>query len=206
MMKKNRLVCGVGINDANYVVRKETIILENGERKRLKTWICPYYRTWINMLKRCYSAKEQQRCPTYYGCSVSEDWLVFTNFKNWMELQNYQGKHLDKDILVRGNKVYSKDTCVFVDSKVNTFLLDCGATRGEYLIGACLHKPSGKFVSHCCNPFTKKMEYLGLFISEQGAHEAWLKRKLELAHMLASEQTDARVAKALISRYSNYNS
>ena len=64
MKKKNRLVCGVGINDANYVVRKETIILENGERKRLKTWICPYYRTWINMLKRCYSAKEQQRCPT----------------------------------------------------------------------------------------------------------------------------------------------
>ena len=206
MKKKNKLVHGVGVNDADYVVNRESIIVENGERKRVKTWICPYYRAWKNMLKRCYSTKEQEKSPTYQGCSVSEDWLVFTNFRNWMELQDYQGKHLDKDLLVSGNKVYSKDTCVFVDSKVNLFTLDCRAARGKYLIGACLHKPSGKFISHCCNPFTKKMEYLGYFISEQDAHKAWLKRKLELAYLLASEQKDTRVSKALISRYSNYNS
>lgn len=38
--------------------------------------------------------------------------------------------------------------------------------------------------------------------SEQEAHEAWLKRKLELAHELAAIQEDPRVAKALTDRYS----
>ena len=60
-------------------------------------------------------------------------------------------------------------------------------------------------MSQCNNPFTKKSEYLGLFIDELEAHQTWLKRKLELAHLLAAEQTDKRVAKALISRYTNYS-
>ena len=55
----------------------------------------------------------------------------------------------------------------------------------------------------CRNTFTKKQEYLGLFTCEVEAHQAWLKRKLELAHLLAAEQTDGRVAKALIERYTN---
>lgn len=62
----------------------------------------------------------------------------------------------------------------------------------------------GKYQSNCSNPFTKKRENLGLFGCEIEAHQAWLKRKLELAHLLAAEQTDSRVAKALIERYTNY--
>lgn len=61
-----------------------------------------------------------------------------------------------------------------------------------------------RFKSECCNPFTKKQEHLGLFASELEAHEAWLRRKSELARHLAAEQTDERVAKALIARYTNY--
>jgi len=56
----------------------------------------------------------------------------------------------------------------------------------------------------CSNPFTRKGENLGYFTCEEEAHQAWLKRKLELAHLLAAEQTDTRVAKALIERYTNY--
>lgn len=87
---------------------------------------------------------------------------------------------------------------------VNLFTIDSGASRGDWSIGVYWDKNNGKFQSRCNNPFTKKQEYLGLFINEMDAHQAWLKRKLELAHLLAAEQTDERVAKALIGRYTNY--
>lgn len=87
---------------------------------------------------------------------------------------------------------------------VNSFTLDREAARGEWLIGVSWHKRDGKFRSSCRNPFTKRIEHLGYFTCEVEAHEAWLHRKLELAHELAAEQTDPRVAKALIDRYSQY--
>ena len=87
------------------------------------------------MLARCYSAKFQEHCPTYTGCTVAEDWLKFSNFKDWMEKQQWEGKQLDKDILFEGNKVYGPDTCVFVSPMVNTFTIDSGAARGKWLIG-----------------------------------------------------------------------
>ena len=70
-----KLVYGVGINDADYVVQKyETIVYVNGKRKRRLVWICPFYQSWKHMLQRCYSNKFKERNPTYEGCSVSEEW------------------------------------------------------------------------------------------------------------------------------------
>ena len=205
MKKAKKLVYGVGINDADYVIKKwETIGYVNGKRKRKLIWICPYYRAWKHMLERCYSTKYQERQPTYKGCSVSEDWLTFSNFRKWMEAQDFEGNQLDKDLLFEGNKVYSAKTCVFVSGMVNSFTTDRRASRGEWLIGVYWNKGANKFQSRCRNPFTKKSEHLGLFTSEQEAHKAWLKRKLGLARQLAAEQTDERVAKALIERYTNY--
>lgn len=85
------------------------------------------------------------------------------------------------------------------------FTTDCATSRGEWMIGVCWDKKNGKFRSRCRNPFTNKNEHLGRFTSELEAHQAWLKRKLELAHLLAVEQTDERVGKALIERYTNYS-
>lgn len=205
-MKTRKLIFGIGISDADYVVQKnETVGYVNGKRKRKLVWKCPFYQTWQSMLHRCYSAKYQERHPTYIGCNVSEEWKTFSNFRAWMVTQNWEGMHLDKDLLFDGNKIYSADTCVFVSHAVNSFTTDSGAARGEWMIGTHWHKRSNKFMSRCCNPFTKKQEHLGYFDSEQDAHNAWLKRKLELAYELAAIQTDTRVAKALISRYSNYS-
>lgn len=202
-MKTRKLVCGVGINDADYVVAKcETIGYVGGKRTRKTVWMCPYYRTWTNMLNRCYYAKYQDKQPTYRDCSVSEEWHTFSNFKRWMEKQDWEGLHLDKDLLIEGNKLYSDKTCVFVSPLVNSFVCDRGAARGEWLIGVYWHKRNGKFVAQCCNPFSGEQEFLGYFACEQDAHQAWSKRKLELAHELAATQTDPRVAKALIKRYS----
>ena len=204
-MKIKKLVYGVGINDADYVVVKwETFGYAEGKRKQRRVWYCPYYRAWVGMLKRCYSPKLQEDHPTYKGCSVSEEWLRFSNFKRWMESQGWEGLQLDKDLLFSGNKVYSSETCLFVTQTVNSFTTDCGASRGEWLIGVSLNKERGKFQSKCSNPLTKKQEHLGYFTCEVEAHQEWLKRKLELAHLLAAEQADDRVAKALIERYTNY--
>lgn len=200
-----KLVYGVGINDADYVVKEwKTLVYGNGEQKRILVWWCPYYRAWCDMLKRCYCTKLQERQPTYKGCSVTEEWKRFSNFRGWMEKQDFVGKHLDKDLLFEGNKTYSDKTCVFVTRAVNNFTTDSGAARGGWLIGAYWDRVSNKFKANCSNPFTKKREHLGYFTSEQEAHQAWLKRKLELAYELAAIQTDTRVAESLIHRYSNY--
>lgn len=204
-MKTKKLVFDVGVNDADYAVqRKETIGYVNGKQKQKLVWMCPFYRTWTSMLRRCYSTKYQNKKPTYIGCTVSDEWRTFSNFRAWMKKQNFEGMQLDKDLLFEGNTVYSPETCVFVTQAVNLFTIDSGSKRGEWLIGVNWDKKTGKFKSQCKNPFTKKQEYLGLFTSEQDAHQAWLKRKLELAYELADEQTDERVAEALIERYSNY--
>lgn len=188
----NKFVVGVGINDADYVVQPTV----NGKRV-----CCPFYRTWKHMLERCYSSKYQTIQPTYVGCSVCEEWLTFSNFKKWMEAQDWEGKELDKDLLVKGNKVYSPETCVFVDSNTNLFTLDNSAARGESLIGTYFDKRRRKFMAYCSNPFTGKKEHLGMFKCQDQAHFAWKKRKYELACQLADLQSDNRVAKALRERY-----
>ena len=190
--KSNKLILGVGINDADYVVQPTV----NG-----KTVVCPVMSVLINMLVLCYHAVSLDRYPTYKGCSVSAEWLSFMAFKEWMINQDWLGMHLDKDILVPGNKVYGKDFCVFVPPALNGFTLDSRAARGEWPIGVYWHKESKNFRAQCQNPFTKKYEYLGRFSNPDAAHEAWRAKKHEHALKLAAQQTDPRLAKALSTRY-----
>ena len=204
-MKEKRLVCGVGVNDADYMVQEWKYWCENGKQKVKIVWTCPYYSRWHSMMVRCYSKKKQEERPTYKGCSVCTEWLTFSNFKSWMEKQEWEDMQLDKDILFEGNKDYHPDKCVFVHRKVNSFLVDRGAKRGKYKIGVCLDKDrkSKSYISRCRNPFTRKHEHIGRFYTEQEAHDAYRKRKYELAIELANSEyvTDERVKKALIERF-----
>ena len=81
------------------------------------------YSMWKSMLDRCYDDKVQKNRPTYIGCNVSESWNCYQVFGDWYE-ENYnpeymQGWHLDKDILVKGKRVYSPETCCFVPNEIN---------------------------------------------------------------------------------------
>lgn len=191
---KNKFVYGVGINDADYFVQPRV----NG-----KVLWCPYYRRWLNMLKRCYSAKEHEKRPTYIGCTVCAEWIYFSKFKAWMITQDWEDNQLDKDILIAGNKVYSPEACVFVDSTINNFTTDCRGARGEYPIGVYFEKSAGKLRAQCRNPFTNKREWLGYFTNPEQAHLAWKTRKHELSCQLADSEyvTDDRVSLALRNRY-----
>ena len=194
MGRGRKLVHGVGINDADYV------LTENLNGKQIH--MCPFYRAWRSMLHRCYDGSYQKLYPSYRDASVCEEWLIFSNFKKWMEEQDWEGKQLDKDLLFDGNKTYSPTTCIFITAKVNSFILENTRSQGLYKLGVHLNKRN-KFISQISNPFTNKREYLGSFTDELSAHLAWKKRKHELACMLAESEhcNDPRLAEALRKRY-----
>lgn len=189
---KRKPIYGVGVNDADYYTQKRV----NG-----KFVSCRFYKTWQDMLKRCYYKKYQEERPTYKGCSVCDEWLVFSNFRNWMENQYWYMMELDKDLLFKGNKVYSPETCIFVSRQLNSFTKEHDATKRDYPVGVKLHKQSGKFQSRCNNPFTAKREHLGYFDCAKEAHKAWKARKHELACHWADIVGDERLKHALRNRY-----
>lgn len=195
--KKEKLVRGVGVNDADYPVAAHSVI--DGRKKRIL--ICAFYDAWSGMLYRCYSRFEQERHPTYGGCTVAPEWLTFTVFREWMTTQDWSGNQLDKDVLQKGNKVYGPSTCVFISGSLNKFMNEYCAARGAWPIGVNLHKKTGKLAASCHNPFTGKREHLGLFVCPDAAHEAWRARKHEHACRYADMQADHRIAQALRTRY-----
>lgn len=191
-MKHYKPVFGVGINDLDRDVSWKI----DG-----KKFMCPLYRTWQNMLGRCYDAKFHQRHASYMGCYVVEGWVKLSVFEKWMLSQPWQGNQLDKDILIPGNKTYSPETCAFVSGKLNRFILDSSATRGEWPVGVRWNKRDKAFQAEIRNPFSGNKEGLGYYDNPEDAHLAWRKRKHELACIYAEQQTDPRVAQALRTRY-----
>lgn len=166
-------IYGIGINDADYKTQGDNP--------------CPFYRKWKHMLERCYSKHMLSRRPTYEEVSVCEEWHLFSNFKAWMEKQDWEGKHLDKDILVP-SKVYSPKTCVFIPRKVNSFVVSAQKIRGDYLIGVSVWSERPEYYAACCNnPFTGKMDKLGRFDDEMSAHIAWRTKKLSHLERLKEE-------------------
>lgn len=135
-----KLVYGVGINDADYMTNMITT-----EGKQIT---CPYYQKWIDILQRTHSEKYFIRYPTYRGCSVCDEWLLFSRFRSWMESQDWEGKCLDKDVIKPGNKIYSPDNCVFVSQHVNLILTTRKRFRGSLPIGVHINKD--KFGSALC--------------------------------------------------------
>lgn len=197
MKRKHKIIHGHGVNDADYNTNRTEIV--NGKQKIV--WSCQIYLTWRAMIRRCYCEKTHVFHPTYKCCSVSEEWLYFSNFREWMKNQDWEGKDLDKDILCPGNKVYSKSACIFVSRPLNLFLNSNKAMRGDSPLGTSYRKRTDSYEAHCSNPFTKKIEYLGLFKDPTDAHLAWKARKHELACIYADMQDDERVAEALRTRF-----
>ena len=107
------------------------------------------YIIWSSMLKRCFDEKYKSKNPTYKDCTICEEWLHYSNFRRWAEnTQNgyMAGYQLDKDILVKGNKIYSPETCCFVPKDINTLLIEPKSRRSKYTAG--VYKKSRKFVAH----------------------------------------------------------
>lgn len=187
-----KLVCGVGVRDDHI----------SSDRKITKTG-----RIWHGILERCYSKNKKDKFKSYADCSVSEDWLTYSNFKRDVESMvgyDEDGWHLDKDILFKGNRVYSKDTCCFVPQHINArFKRPSKNTTG--LPSGVQIRNSGKtlnYISTCCDINCKKV-YLGRFENIDEAKNAYAQAQhhviLEMVD-LYKDKLDNRVIEALIKR------
>ena len=81
---------------------------------------------WHNMYYRCYSNKYHEQSPQYKGCSMCDEWIDDKeSFYDWVRENYYkvgdEQIDLDKDILVKGNKIYAPDTCIFTPHSINTY-------------------------------------------------------------------------------------
>ena len=160
--RSGKLVCGIGINDSKFVVQPKV------EGKQVKH---PAYSMWASMLERCY--KNSIICnPTYTGCIVDTEWLSFNNFALWFGTRIYHvGYELDKDIMFRNNKLYSKNTCLLIPKEVNSALTLNTAMRGATPLGVIEYKDRFRAQIHG--------KHLGLFDTEKEAHLTWQKAKIE---------------------------
>lgn len=205
-MVKKKLVCGVGINDADYVTQIRESYYVSGIRKQKTLWICPYYSRWTGMLRRCYSSKYHDNHNTYEDCYVFDKWLTFSNFKKWMEQQDWKNKDLDKDLLVYKNKIYSPDRCIFVDQRINKFILQGDICSRVHPLGVRYQNKTKTMISERSNPFQayiryndydRRIKHLGMFSDSMEAHRAWQLAKIAQAKQLQTEQIDAKVIQGL---------
>lgn len=160
------------------------------------------YITWHNMLKRCYDVDTQEKHPTYKGCSVCKEWHCFLTFKKWFDKHYAERWCLDKDILKKGNKVYSPQTCCFVPNEINVLFTNRKRFRGETLIGVCYFPPARRF-KECFKASMSKgytKTYLGVYKNEFDAFNAYKKAKEDYIKEIADkwkDQLDPRVYEAL---------
>lgn len=153
------LVCGIGINDRTYPTKIKG--------KQTKEYII-----WYNMLNRVYSKTHLEKRPTYAGCCISNTFRYYHLFHVWCQTQigfNTIGYDLDKDLLIKGNKQYSEDTCVFIPKEINLLLITRKLNRGIYPIGVT--KSGSKFQAQC-NLVGKRI-YLGTFDTPELAFQAY---------------------------------
>ena len=165
------------------------------------------YDLWRGMLKRCYSDAYKNKNPTYIDCEVSNKFKSYEYFYEWCNKQvgfgndgNGNPFQLDKDLLVKGNKIYSENTCVFIPKEINSLLVKREALRGEHLIGVYWSKTNKAFRARV-NKNKGKSEHLGYFKTEIEAFNTYKVAKEAFVKEQANKwksQIDERAYNALM--------
>jgi hypothetical protein len=177
----SRLVYGVGLNDQTYAAKQEDGTYDKS------------YKLWVGMLERCYSKTLHIKYPAYAHCSVYGEFKHYTYFREWCcvqegyKRQDSNGRYyqLDKDILVKGNKVYSEDTCIFIPPALNLILIKNDAIRGQYPVGIHKQTIGDKYIVHAPDENGKRV-YCGSFVTVEEAFltykklkESWIRKLTE---------------------------
>ena len=145
---------------------------ENGKFKK-------EYKIWYYMLQRCYDPKYHETHPTYKGCTVEDYLLNFQHMGEWINENYYEipGETmcLDKDILYKRNKIYSRDTCIFVPKKINSLFTKRDKSRGNSPIGVT-PRESGNYQVFCNKGYGKNV-CLGTYSTEEEAFQVYKQYK-----------------------------
>lgn len=199
--KSNVLVYGIGIKGLKYPSKLNKIFVRE-------------YRAWSGMLLRC-TEKEWSRKPTYINTTCSENFKNYSYFYEWCNKQtgfknvDEKGKvwHLDKDLLVKGNKHYSEDVCVFVPQRINSLLISCKKSRGTTPVGVYWYDAKAKFISQCTD-VSGESKHLGSYDTQEEAFQAYKVYKEALIKQIANEykdRLDQRAYNALMNYEVNIN-
>ena len=154
------------------------------------------------MLTRCYDDKYHSKSQTYVGCSVSDNFKYFPYFKEWCNQQigfGNEGWHLDKDILVKGNKVYSEDTCCFVPPEINCTITNNKSVRGRFPQGVTYNRTKTRYRAKIRRG--AKLESLGTYDTPEEAFYAYKPIKEACIKSLAEkwkDKIDPRVYESLM--------
>lgn len=153
------------------------------------------YKIWHGILQRCYDKKTQLKQPTYKGCIVSDDWKIYENFYEWIHKQdNYKqwsnGNKwtIDKDIISKGNKIYSEQYCCLVPENVNGLFTKRQNDRGLYPIGVYYYKSGNCYRAQCMNPFINNRVLIGSYTNPLDAFNAYKNYKEDLIKVIAQQE------------------
>lgn len=162
------------------------------------------YNTWESIYRRCYDPKFHERESTYENCTVDEQWWNYQRFGKWFGENYYEVGNermvLDKDILHKGNKVYSPDTCIFVPNSINMLFTKSNKSRGKLPIG--VYKVGNKFQAKLSKGNGKSI-HLGLYTTHEEAFLAYKKAKEQYIKEVA-EKYKSQIPQKLYEALMNY--
>lgn len=173
------------------------------------------YNVWCNMLTRCYNEdlRKKGKHRTYEDAIVCEEWHNFQTFAKWWSEQLEQFKHLDekdfdldKDILIKNNKIYCPQNCIPAPQRINSLFTKCNSRRGMYPIGV-RKTEHNTFVARCDvipnDKYLKKQVYLGTYKNPEEAFFAYKQFKENYIKEVAEEYKN-RIPKKLYDAMYNY--
>jgi len=136
----------------------------------------PWIEVYSNLLKRCNG--DSEKYPTYVECKICDEWLNNKEkFYKWYQDNIYdceENIQLDKDIKIKGNKLYSPNTCLLVPLSINSlFKVYNGKTKG-------VNKNGNRYRVYL-NKFSK-YTYFGSYSTEQEAYNVYLREKEKYIH------------------------
>lgn len=144
---------------------------------------------WGGMKQRCKKdGHAQKQRPSYIGCTYSLFFSKFQNFADWFTSQvGYEctDYHIDKDILVPGNKEYHEDRCLLIPKELNCFLTGHEAARGKFPQGVCAYRDGVRFMAYTSSGAKRK--HIGLYNTVEEAQEAYIRHKTKEARLWADK-------------------
>ena len=161
------------------------------------------YQIWNSMLSRCYNPNNKNHQKTYNDCRVCEEWLTFSNFKKWFNEFYIEGFSLDKDLLIKNNRIYSSETCCFLPSEINTALITKNSKKSDLPTGVS-KDTHGTFQVHI-KRYGKQKRIGTRYFTLSSAVSAYKKAKEEYIKELASYYyTNNKISKKIYEALNRY--
>ena len=183
---QKRGICNIGVND-----------VRNSNSTKA-------YGVWDDLIARCCDEEYKQKHRCYKDVKICEEWLTFSVFKKWFDENYVEGWQLDKDMIERGNKIYSPSTCCFLPRELNNVYKR--NLSGRALPQCCRLTKSGKYIVTIKSQ--KQRIHIGTFDSVDEAFMAYKTKKEQIIRDTArkyEDKLDKRVLNALLNFEIEYN-